>query len=105
MQLAYEVVSLFYSQEQADQAQEAFVRLFQKGSLPEEMPEYTLKDEENVLDVLVSARLVGSKSEGRRLMSQNGVRLDGEPITDPTECLQPGGVLQVGKRHFVRLVK
>ncbi len=105
MQLAYEVVSLFYSEEQAKQAQDAFIQLFQKGAIPEDMPEYTIKDEENVLDVLVATGMVSSKSEARRLMSQNGVRLDGEPLTDPTACLEHGGVLQVGKRHFVRLVK
>ncbi len=104
MELAYEVVGLFYGEEQAKHAQDAFVQTFQKGAVPDEMPEYALKDGENILDVLVSAGLVSSKSEGRRLIGQNGVRLDGEPLTDPTECLERGGVLQVGKRHFVRLI-
>ncbi len=105
MQLAYEVTRLFYNEEQATQAQDAFIKLFQKGAVPEDMPEYQLDGEQNILDVLVDAGLVSSKSEARRLMNQNGVKLDGEPLTDPTASLQPEGVLQVGKRHFVRLVK
>ncbi len=105
MQLAFEVARLFYDEEQAKQAQDAFIQLFQKGAMPEDMPEYHLDGGQNILDVLVDADLVSSKSEGRRLMSQNGVKLDGEPLTDPTTSIDSEGVLQVGKRHFVRLVK
>lgn len=103
MKLAYEVVSLFYNEEQAKEAQEAFVSLFQKGDIPDEMPEYAAKDGESVLDVLVSAGLVSSKSEGRRLISQRGVRLNGEVLSDPITPAA-SGVLQVGKRHFLRIL-
>jgi tyrosyl-tRNA synthetase len=74
MKLAYEVVSLFYGETEAQASQNAFVRLFQKGDVPEEMPEYQMKQGETVLDVLASSGLITSKSEGRRLVQQRGVR-------------------------------
>lgn len=104
MQLAHDIVSIYYSQEEADAAQEAFVRVFQKGDLPEEMPEYLLQPGKSVLDVMIEAKLVSSKGEGRRLLSQNGVRLDGQTISDPNHEISQSGVLQVGKRRFLRIV-
>ncbi|HOH92362.1 MAG TPA: S4 domain-containing protein, partial [Anaerolineaceae bacterium] len=57
-----------------------------------------------VLDVLVDQGLVSSRSEGRRVISQQGVKLDGVTVGDPTAVLDTGGVLQVGKRKFVRIL-
>ncbi len=104
MKLAFEVVSTFYSEAEAASAQEAFVRLFQKHDLPSEMPEFKLQPGQTVIDVLVAAGLVKGRGEGRRLMDQKGVRLDGVMLTDPTALLT-GGVLQVGKRHFVKVIE
>jgi tyrosyl-tRNA synthetase len=103
MRLARDVVAIYYSEAEAEAAQQAFVRVFQKGDLPEEMPAYRLQPGETVLDVLLAASLVSSKGEGRRLLSQNGVRLDGETITDGNGEFPHAGVLQVGKRRFLRV--
>lgn len=103
MKLAWEVTATYYSEPQADQAQEAFVRLFQQGQMPEEMPEYTLQPGQTVLDVLVAAGLVTSKSEGRRMVEQKGVRLDGIVLEKADASFPHPGVLQVGKRRFVRV--
>lgn len=103
MQLAYEVVSTFYGEEDAERAQDVFVSMFQKKDVPDEMPEYQLETEQTLLDVLQASGLIESRGQGRRLLKQNGVKLDGKVITDP--FLVPGaGVLQVGKRKFVRLL-
>jgi tyrosyl-tRNA synthetase len=103
MQLAYEVVSTFWGEEGAARGQEAFVSMFQKKDVPDEMPDVQLLPGQTLLDVLESAGLVESRGQGRRLLVQNGVKLDGEVITDA--FLVPGaGVLQVGKRKFVRLL-
>jgi tyrosyl-tRNA synthetase len=67
------------------------------------MPEYTLQPGQTVLEVLTSSGLAGSKGEGRRLIQQNGVRLDGVTLNDPHQPFPQAGVLQVGKRHFVRV--
>ncbi len=108
MKLAREIVEIFYGAGEADRAEAAFVQVFQEGSLPEDMPEYTLQPGQTVLEVLVCGELVSSKSEGRRMVAQNGVRLDGETLKDPNQPFPLSrsrpGVLQVGKRRFLRVV-
>jgi tyrosyl-tRNA synthetase len=104
MKLALEIVSIFYGSSEALKGQSAFVQLFQKGSLPEELPEYNLRPGETVLDILINTSMVSSKNEGRRLIQQKGVRLDGEVITDSQVEINQLGILQVGKRKFIRLV-
>lgn len=104
MKLAWEVTSAFYGDAAADAAQENFVRMFQKHDAPEEMPEFKLTTGQTVLDVMMAAELVESKGEGRRLLDQKGVRLDGEVLTDGRVEFPHKGVFQVGKRRFVRVV-
>jgi tyrosyl-tRNA synthetase len=104
MKLAHEIVSIYHSEGAAIRAEQAFVRIFQQGDLPEDMPEYHLKAGQSVLDILVEGGLVASKNEGRRMMAQNGVRLGGETLTDPYQVFPKPGVLQVGKRRFLRVL-
>ncbi len=103
MRLAREIVSIFYGDEDARAAEEAFVHLFQKKDVPDEMPEYSVKPGQLALDVLVAANLVTSKSEGRRMFEQKGVKLDGEVLEKFDAPFPHPGVLQVGKRRFVRV--
>jgi tyrosyl-tRNA synthetase len=105
MTLAQEIVEIFYGEEQAAEAKQAFVSVFQKGNLPDEMPEFSLKGGESVLDVLSDSGLVPSRGEGRRMVKQNGVRLDGNTLSDPMAEFPGEGVLQVGKRRFLRVKK
>jgi len=103
MKLAYEIVSIYHSEQAAEHAQQEFIRVFQKGDQPDEMPQYKLKMGQSVLDVMVEGDLVKSKSQGRRMIDQNAVRLDGETLSDPTQPFPHPGVLQVGKRRFLRV--
>jgi tyrosyl-tRNA synthetase len=103
MKLAREIVSIFYSDEEALVAEEAFVRLFQQKETPDEMPEYEMPAGATILDVLMGAGLVSSKSEARRMIDQKGVRLDGETLERSDDVFPHPGVLQVGKRRFVRV--
>jgi tyrosyl-tRNA synthetase len=57
----------------------------------------------NILEVMLEAHLAGSRGEARRLIEQKGVRLNGEVVAD-TKIDVAAGVLQVGKRNFIRLV-
>jgi tyrosyl-tRNA synthetase len=52
-----------------------------------------------------AAGLIESRGEGRRLLTQNGVSLDGEKLTEPNAAFPGEGVLRVGKRRFVKIVK
>jgi len=103
MKLAREIVSIFYSEAEAKSAEEAFVRLFQQKEVPDDMPEFALKAGMTVMDVLMGAGLVSSKSEAKRLIDQKGIRLDGDPLERSDVPFPHPGVLQAGKRRFVRV--
>ncbi len=103
MQLAREIVAIFHDDEAALQGEEAFKKIFQQKDVPDDMPEYALLPGQTVLDVIMAAELAASKGEARRLLQQNGVRLDGETLSDPNQPFPHVGVLQVGKRKFLRV--
>jgi len=103
MKLAYEVTDSMYGTEGAEKAQADFVNQFQKNLAPENMASYSLQLSSKCLDVLMDSGLVKSRSEGRTLIDQKAVRLDGVLVESWDEGLKPG-VLQVGKRKFLRLV-
>jgi tyrosyl-tRNA synthetase len=103
MKLAFEIVSIFYGEADARSAEEAFVRTFQQKEIPDEMPEFKLEPNQTVLDVILSAKLATSKSEARRLIDQKGVKLDGEVLERGDAPFPHPGVLQIGKRKFLRV--
>lgn len=103
MRLAREIVGAFYSDEEALEAEKVFVETFQKGAVPEEIPSYKLKGGQNVIDIMLDANLAKSKSDARRLVDQKGVKFEGTVVEDATAEMNKPGVLQVGKRHFLRL--
>jgi len=103
MKMSFEITSIFYGEGDAGSAQEAFVKTFQKKEVPVEMPEYQLGDGQTVLDVILAAEMASSKSEARRLIDQKGVRLDGEVLERGDTPFPHAGVLQVGKRKFLRV--
>jgi tyrosyl-tRNA synthetase len=103
MQIAREIVSIFHGEEAATTAEETFKKVFQQKDVPDTMPEYALQAGQTVLDVLVAAGLVASKSEGRRLIEQKGARLDGMILEKFDAAFPHPGILQVGKRRFVRV--
>lgn len=104
MAIAREIVSIFHNEEAARQAEETFKKVFQERDVPDEMPTYTLQPGQTLLDVLLATGMVASRSEGRRLIEQRGVRLDGTVLEAFDLPMTKAGVLQVGKRRFVRLL-
>ena len=106
MRLAHVLTVRFAGMAEADAAQEEFVRVFQKHTLPEDMPVHRVDASPvGIVPLLVGAGLAPSNSEARRLIAGGGVRLDGQAIADPALDVVPadGMVVQVGKRRFVRL--
>ncbi|KXK13564.1 MAG: tyrosyl-tRNA synthetase [Chloroflexi bacterium OLB14] len=102
MKMASEITSIFYSDEEAKSAQENFIKRFQQKEIPDEMPEYTLQPNQTVVDVIMANQMAESKSKARSLIDQKGVKLDGEVI-EKDMPFPHAGVLQVGKRKFVRV--
>jgi tyrosyl-tRNA synthetase len=103
--LAQELVARFHSQRAAELAFEDFQARFQRGALPDDMPEITIAAAA-IPQVLKQAGLVSSTSEALRLIDGGGVRLDGDKVSDKTLMLVAGQtvVLQVGKRKFSRVL-
>jgi len=103
MKMSFEITSIFYGDAEAQKAQDAFVKTFQQKEVPDEMPDYELKPGQSVMDVILDAKMAVSKSEARRLFDQKGVRLDGETVERGDIPFPHPGVLQVGKRKFLRV--
>ncbi|MCJ7716042.1 MAG: tyrosine--tRNA ligase, partial [Anaerolineales bacterium] len=104
MSLAREIVSIYHGDAASAQAEAAFIRVFQEQGKPEEISDYKLKSGQTVLDVLEESGLSESRSQSRRLIQQNAVRLDDEILSDPHADFPGKGVLQVGKRRFIKII-
>lgn len=106
MRLARDIVTQFHSADDAAGAETEFINRFRHGAIPDEMPTHSLTTSATIIEILVASGLATSKSDARRLIDGGGVRFEGERIADYAFELQPGhtGVLQVGKRKFVRIV-
>ncbi len=106
MKLAFELVSLIAGKEEAKKAQDYFVNTFQKKEIPDEIPEFKMKKGEYpLLDLLVERKLCASKGEARRLIGQNGIKIDGKAVNDPylKINLSKDILLQRGKRIFLKI--
>ncbi len=112
--LASEIVTIYHSAEQAQQADEEFLKVFSQRQLPDEIPEKTIpahlvREDGTVMlaGLIAGIGFAPSNSEARRLIQGGGVELEGERVSDPTatfpvEALE-GKLLRVGKLRFARL--
>jgi tyrosyl-tRNA synthetase len=108
IRLAEELVGRFHSKAMADKAHQAFIARFQKGQIPDEMPECELKAEAGgypIANLLKDGGLVKSTSEAMRMIKQGAVRIDGERVEQTSVTIEVGttAVFQVGKRRFARI--
>jgi tyrosyl-tRNA synthetase len=106
--LARWIVTRSHGEEAARAAEEHFTRVVREGRAPEEVPERTLAAGDPVHLPAVLAEAFGmSTSEARRLITQGGVRIADEPVSelDVPRAILIGAVLQAGKRRFVRLAE
>jgi tyrosyl-tRNA synthetase len=107
-ELAREITARYHGAGAAAEAVREFAQIFREGGLPDDIEEVVLTvDQEKIWlpKVMAEAGLIGSTSEGRRLISQGGVSVDGEKIGDVNAEIPAGGtfLLQVGKRRFKRV--
>ena len=102
--LAKEIIARFHSQADADAAEQTFINRFQKGAMPDEMPEFEFSGEIGLASLLKEAGLVASTSEANRMVQQGGVKIDGEKVDDAKLVIKASSaVYQVGKRKFARV--
>ncbi|MCP4267381.1 MAG: tyrosine--tRNA ligase [Candidatus Brocadiaceae bacterium] len=108
-ELADEIITRFHNKEAAEKAQIDFIARFQKGAMPEEMPEHSIdaeKPEGIPLTVMLKmCALTSSTSDAMRMIKQGAVKIDGEKIADQRLVIKKGtkAIYQVGKRKFARI--
>ena len=112
--LAFELTSMVHGNEEAVKAREAARAVFSGAGNADNMPsadilESEIKDGMPILDLLVKVGLIPSKGEGRRLITQGGISVNGEKVTDISHVITPesfdGGkiVVKKGKKSFLRI--
>ncbi|PIV90631.1 tyrosine--tRNA ligase [Candidatus Gracilibacteria bacterium CG17_big_fil_post_rev_8_21_14_2_50_48_13] len=105
--MAFEIVKEIRGEAEAQRAQAFFEKTVQNKEIPEDIEERHLgKKEVLLLDFLVESGMVTSKGEGRRLMEQDGIKVDGKAVRDLGAMLIPsedGTLVQKGKRHILRV--
>ncbi len=107
-QLARELTARFHGKEAARTAEENFEKVFQKGGVPDDVPEVKCTAAKPIAlpQLLVDAGLVQSTSEGRRMIQQSAVSIDGGKVTDVHSVIEPSGelLIKVGKRRFSKII-
>ncbi|KGQ38834.1 tyrosine--tRNA ligase [Gallibacterium anatis] len=102
--LAKELIERFHDKAAADAAEQTFIERFQKGAMPDEMPEFTFEGEMPIANLLKEADLASSTSEALRMIKQGGVKIDGEKVEDSKLVISAStAVYQVGKRKFAKV--
>ncbi|MGA7228506.1 MAG: tyrosine--tRNA ligase [Acidimicrobiia bacterium] len=105
--LARTVTALYWGEDAATEAEEAFDQVFKHGGVPDDMEEFSVPESDPILLPGLIREVMGiSGSEARRMLQQGAVRIGGE-VFDGQEIPRAdliGRVLQVGKRRFARLV-
>ncbi|MGD8525078.1 MAG: tyrosine--tRNA ligase [Thioalkalispiraceae bacterium] len=106
--LGEEIVARFHSDADAIRARENFIARFQKGALPEDIPELSLDSVDGSLaiaNLLKEAGLTQSTSESLRMLKQGAVKIDGEKVEDKGLLIASGDehIFQVGKRRFAKV--
>ena len=108
--LGREIVSLYYSEEEAQAAEEAFDLVFKQHKIPDDIAEFSfnLEGEVYLAKIMVDAGLAQSAGEARRLIDGGGVKIDGEALPAKNYNIDAeklkGAVVQVGKRKFAKIL-
>ena len=109
--LAYEVTKIVHGEEEANKAKKAAEALFGGAGNTQDMPTVAAETGKKLLDVLTAGKVFASKSEGRRLIQQNGLSLNDEKIKDVDYILQESdftdgeAIVKKGKKKYFKLVK
>ena len=104
--LAFEIVRQYHGGKASQKAQEEFENVFQKKTLPSEIPEWKApKKDYNILDLLSESGLTPSKAAAKRMILGGAVEINGQTKTDWQEAIKIENdmVVQVGKRKFVKI--
>ena len=103
--LARHIITRMHSAAAADDAEAEFIKVFSKGEIPDEMPEFSIgAGPHKLAHIIVAAKLASSNSEAIRKVKEGAVSLDGQKVTDFQKdyALDAPVVLKLG-RKFARV--
>ncbi len=105
--LGYELVKLYYDKDTAKKSVEEFDKIFIKKEVPDDIPEYKLSEDTiKLINLMTITKLTDSNTNGRRLIQQGGVSIDGKKIEDVNTTVnnKKEFILKVGKRKFLKVI-
>jgi tyrosyl-tRNA synthetase len=102
--LAREILLQLYNEKETEKAEAHFEKTVQKKEAPDDILEYTVKNEITIKQLLVETGLTASSSEAVRLIQQGAVTIDGVQIDDFNEMVTHGVTIKVGKRRYLKTV-
>lgn len=105
LKLAYTITEEYCGKDGAEFGKNEFINVVSNKGIPEDISEIKIGDKCILIDLLVDLKFVASRGEAKRLIQGGGVKLDGEKISDINYVITNGGILQSGKRNFVKLIK
>ena len=104
LQLGELIVSQYHCAEAAKQARAEFEKVFSQKEIPQDLPEYKLKNKENIIAILINSGLVKSGNEARRLIKEGAVFFEDSKINSIDFIPEQSGTLKVGTRRFLKLI-
>ncbi|NCQ52752.1 MAG: tyrosine--tRNA ligase [Caldiserica bacterium CG_4_8_14_3_um_filter_35_18] len=111
MELARGIVELFHSREDAQRAEENFVKVFSKRELPEDAEEldatsFAIDGKVEIVKFLISNGIVSSNSEVKRLVQQGAIKVNQQKVANFKELVKinNGDILRIGKKKFFKIV-
>ncbi len=107
--LAEELVDRFHKEGEGKKSKEIFLNRFQKGNIPDEIESVKIdikNDSILLVNLLKDTNMISSISEGNRLITQGGIKINSEKVQDPKLEVSKGseGIYQVGKRKFLKII-
>ncbi|NLT20668.1 MAG: tyrosine--tRNA ligase [Syntrophomonadaceae bacterium] len=106
IRLAKEIITIYHGSEAARQAEEKFKLVFSQGNIPDDIDEIIVEENEIWLPrFLHENNMVSSTSDGRRMLEQGAVKVNGVKQVEENLQVEDGQVVQVGKRKFIKIRK
>ena len=106
--LARKIIELYYDKDAAIKAENHFNTVVVGKGLPKDIPEFIIRSEELIVNIIFDSGILKSKGEVRRLIKQGGLKLDDTKVVDIQAKIFPRDeeqILKIGKRRFLKVVK
>ena len=105
LRLAHIITEEYHGCENADKAQEKFISVVSRKEIPDDIQEYKIVENKNIIDLMIDLQFIQTRGEGKRLIQGGGVKFNGNKINEINYLVDHEGILQAGKRKFAKIVR